>query len=60
MNLVFITSLRASMGLSTFSIASATVRAKIVRIICSPQPDVDTPTESVDFLAQTPQPHTPA
>lgn len=47
-------------GHSQSAIASAAARAKVVLTICSPQPEVVTPTEFFELLAHTPHPQTPA
>lgn len=56
----FIVSWKLIIGHSVFEIASAIVRANVVRIRCSPQPVVLTPTELLPFSAHVPHPHTPA
>lgn len=47
-------------GQDVFTIASAIDLASVVRIRCSPQPDVLVPTEYSSLHAQVPHPHTPA
>lgn len=57
---VFIVSCKVVVGQPEFTIDSANERANVVRMRCSPQPDVLTPTELLPFLAQLPHPQTPA
>lgn len=60
MNFVFMTSCMVVVGQLLLTTASASVRASVVRIKCSPHPDVLDATEQLPFLAQAPHPQTPA